>query len=323
LLLINIKQVNRLFCVSCIKLITRKITLSSYRYSISALIISLLVLVPSPVFSDNSSTVTNNHSEETLVVGVFPRRNKKVTEKIFSPFSEYLEAKLQRRIKLEVPQTFLEFWEGVQQKKYDLVHYNQYHYIVSHKDVGYTVILRNKEFGDATISGAVIVREDSGINSIADLKGKNIIFGGGPRAMQSYIYARYLLEQENLLEGQYKKNFSRNPPNAIYAVYYGQADAAGIGDKVMQLDMVKNNIDIGKIKILAKGEQLPQLPWAVRDSMSSELKKAITQLLSTLHESQEGKEILNTAKLDQLIVTKDEDYNEHRKIVKSVLDESY
>ncbi len=290
---------------------------------IVAFMFSMLVLVSPPAISDSHSNVTNNHSNETLVVGVFPRRNKNVTEKLFSPMVEFLGSMLNRNIELEVPSTFLEFWEGVQQEKYDLVHYNQYHYVVSHKNMGYTVILRNKEFGDDTISGAVIVRKDSGINSISDLKGKNIIFGGGPRAMQSYIYARYLLEQENLFESQYTKNFSRNPPNAIYAVYYGKADAAGIGDKVMQLDMVKNNIDIGEIRILSRGKQLPQLPWAVRDSMSKELKNSITQILSTLDEYPEGKNILKKAKLEQLVVTNDDDYDEHRKIIKSVLNETY
>jgi len=294
-----------------------------YKYHVFLLIIVLIAISPTSVLGEKISGVKTVGNEESLVVGIFPRRNKKVTERIFSPMVDYLGEKLNQKVILKVPLTFPDFWEGVAQKKFDLVHYNQYHYIVSHKEMGYSVILRNKEFGDTTISGAVIVRKDSGINSIADLKGKNVIFGGGPRAMQSYIYTRYLLEQENVLEGDYEQNFSRNPPNAIYAVYYGKADAAGIGDKVMQLDMVKNNIDLENIKILAKGEQLPQLPWAVRDGMPEELKNYITKILSTMHESDVGKRILKTAKLDQLVVTNDEDYNEHRKIVKSVLHETY
>ena len=319
----RIKQIIKLFRTRCSELMIRKIMLLNFKYGAFVLISILLISAPSSAFSESHSNANSIQDRKPLIVGVFPRRNKKVTEKIFSPLVEYLGAKLHRKVELKVPSTFLEFWEGVQKRKYDLVHYNQYHYVVSHKDMGYTVILRNREFGDATISGAVIVRKDSDINSIADLKGKNIIFGGGPRAMQSYIYARYLLEKENVFEGQYTQNFSRNPPNAIYAVYYGKADAAGIGDKVMQLDMVKNNIDIGKIRILARGEQLPQLPWAVREGMPKKLKGSITKILSTLHEFPEGKSILNTAKLEQLVVTNDEDYDEHRKIVKSVLNETY
>jgi len=260
---------------------------------------------------------------KALVVGIFPRRNRSVTEEIFSSLIQYVQDKLDRPLILKVPSSFHEFWKGVQQDKFDLVHYNQYHYIVSHKTIGHQVILRNYEFGGDTISAAIVVREDSGINSIADLKGKEILFGGGPRAMQSYIFARYLLENKNLVVGDYERNFVVNPPNAIYAVYYGKADAAGIGDKVLQLDMVKNHIDMNKIRVLVRGKQLPQLPWAVKGDMDPQLKTKIIQILSTMQHTPAGLKALNKAKLEKLVVTEDSDYNQHRKIVRSVLGETY
>ena len=141
--------------------------------------------------------------------------------------------------------------------------------------------------------------------------------------MHSYIYPRYLLEKNNVNKGDYVQQFSVNPPNALFTVFYGKSDAAGIGDKVLSLGMVKKQIQIDKLKVLVKGEQLPHLPWAVNLEMSQKLKNQITKILSTMHETKKGKRILAAAKLEQLDIAVDSDYDEHRKIVKAVLGQSY
>ena len=281
-----------------------------------------LLLPPVPSYADHKEGELENN-QETLSIGIFPRRNISVTRKIFEPLRAFLEVKLNQPVKLHTPKSFSSFWDNVENKKYDLVHFNQYHYIISQKKFGYRVILRNKEFGEDTISGAIIVRKDSGINSVEDLNSKLIVFGGGRKAMQSYIIARHLLEDEGLTPNDYRKDFALNPPNAIMAVYYKKASAAGVGDKILQLEMVKNQINTGELKILKKGEQLPQLPWAVNHRLSHRTQTRIQTMLSNMHQTTEGKAVLKAAKLDQFVKTIDSDYNEHRIIIQDVLDESY
>jgi len=281
-----------------------------------------LFLLPTSSFADHKEGEMVN-SQKVLNIGIFPRRNISVTRKIFEPLRAYLETKLKRSVKLQTPKTFSSFWDNVENKKYDLVHFNQYHYIISQKKFGYRVILRNKEFGEDTISGAIIVRKDSGINSVDDLRYKRIVFGGSRKAMQSYIIARHLLEDEGLTLNQYRKDFALNPPNAIMAVYYKKASAAGVGDKILQLEMVKNQINTGELKVLKRGEQLPQLPWAINHRLSHLTQTKIQTILSTMHQTSEGKAILKAAKLDQFVKTIDSDYNEHRIIIQDVLGESY
>lgn len=278
------------------------------------LLICLSLALPVPTVWANDEAI----SQPVLTMGIFPRRNAKATMKLFRPLAEYLSQQLGQEVRLVTAKNFKTFWQGVEQQKYDLVHYNQYHYIISHQKYGYRVILKNEEFGEATIAGSLIVRKDSEIHQVADLKGKKIVFGGGPKAMQSYIVATYLLRQGGLQAGDYEEAFAKNPPNAILSAFYGQAAAAGSGDKVLNLTVVQQQVDTEQLKILIKGEQLPHLPWAVKASLTTELSEKIQTLLSQLNESASGQALLKQARLTDLLIATDAEYNAHRDIIKAV-----
>ena len=253
-----------------------------------------------------------------IVLGVFPRRNIKITYRFFTPLVKYLSFRLNRKVVLKTTKSFQEFWGNVQQKNYDIVHFNQYHYIVSHKLYNYQVIAANKELDSSTIAGSIVVRKDSGINSVSDLKGKTILFGGSRRAMQSYIGATWLLRNAGLQAGDYIEKFSINPPNTIISTYFKRADAAGSGDSVMYLDNVRNRIDINELKILAQTKQMTHLPWAVNDDLSVVLREKIQHILTTLNDHAEGKAVLKSAHLSDILLAIDSDFDEHRKIITDV-----
>jgi len=262
-------------------------------------------------------------SDKPIVLGVFPRRNIKETYKLFTPMTRYLSQQLGREVILETNKSFDGFWERVKKQQYDIVHFNQYHYIVSHEYHNYDVIAANKELGKDTISGSLIVRKDSGINQISDLKGKTILFGGGRRAMQSYISATWLLRQGGLNVGDYVEKFAVNPPNTIISTYFKRADASGSGDVVMHLDNVRERIDISQLKYLARTKPMVHLPWAVSRKLSADLKNKILKTLTTLDTHTVGKEILQSARLNALIPVVDSDFDDHRKIISDIYGDDY
>jgi len=262
-------------------------------------------------------------SRRPLILGIFPRRNVKLTYNLFSPMTKYLSEQLGQEVKIETAKSFKQFWANVKQRRYDIVHFNQYHYIVSHDAYNYDVIAVNKELGEAKISGSLIVRKDSGINNILDLKGKTILFGGGKRAMQSYISATWLLRKGGLKEGDYIEKFAINPPNTIISTFFKRADGSGSGDAVMKLDNVRNRIDISQLKFLAKTKPMVHLPWALKRELPNELKLKIQNLLENLHNNSEGIKVLKAANLDALVPVKDSDFDGHREIITDVYGSDY
>jgi len=257
-------------------------------------------------------------AEDALVMGIFPRRNAETTITYFKPMADYLSKKLNRTIRIETSRNFKSFWQGIKQKRYDLVHFNQYHYVQSNKEFNYQVILKNAEFGKNTLAGAIVVRKDSKLNSLTELKGKKIMFGGGKKAMIAYVVPTYLLQQSGLSKKDYTEVFAKNPPNALIGTYLKQADAGGTGDVLLNHPVITKRIKPDQLKLIAQGNQLPHLPWATKDTMNPSLKKNIQHLLSTLHLHEEGLKILKSAHLTQIHTATDKEYNIVRNIIEKV-----
>jgi phosphonate transport system substrate-binding protein len=252
-------------------------------------------------------------AEGALVLGIFPRYNATDTATMYRPLAEHLSQRLGgTKVTVETAKDFDAFSKGVEEHRYDIVHFNQYHYIRSAKH--YSVIAHSREFGKSAVAGAIYVRKDSGITNLAQLKGRTVIFGGGKDAMLSHIAPRFLMKGAGLKEGDFKSEFAVNPPNALLALYYGQADAAGGGEILIDLPVVKNAINTG----LAKTEPLLFLPWAVKRTMAPKLRETVQAALVDLDESEAGKAVLNAAKTSGIEKAADKDYEVHRRMINAV-----
>ena len=254
--------------------------------------------------------------ESGLALGVFPRYNATETITMYTPLADHLSERLGRKVTLVASKDFDAFWKAVEEQRFDIVHYNQYHYIRSAKT--YTVIAHTQEFGKSAVSGAVFVRKDSGITDIAQLRGRTVIFGGGKDAMMSYIAPRFLMMRAGLKEADFRTEFAVNPPNALLALYHKQADAAGGGDILIDLPVVRNAINAGELKILATTEPLLFLPWAVKRAMHAKLRESIQASLTDLESSEAGRNALKAARTTGIGKAEDKDYAAHRKMTEAV-----
>ncbi len=272
----------------------------------------LLCLVAAPALAPATWA-----DEPPLILGVFPRFNATDTTKRYTPLAEYIQERLGRKVVLETSRDFQSFWRGVEERRYDLVQYNQYHYIRSAKT--YEVIAHNEEFGKSTMAGVLYVRKDSGITSLAQLRGRTVMFGGGEDAMISYIAPVYLMLQAGLKKEDFKSQFAVTPINSVIGVYHRQADAAGTGDNVVGQPVIRNAINMDDLTPLAVSEQLLHLPWAVKRSMPAPLRESIRSHLLELETSAAGKEVLKAALATGIKKAEDKDYDPHRKMVRAVM----
>lgn len=253
-------------------------------------------------------------------MGVFPRRPVGATHKAFKPLVEKLSQELGEKVNLIVAKNFKDFWKGVKSKKYDLVHYNQYHYLLSHKTGAYNVIVSNEEFGSKIIAGSLVVRADAGINSVADLKGKTILFGGGKKAMGSYIAPTAILKKAGLVAGtDYTVKFAKNPPSAVIGVYNKASDAAGSGNVILKTKIINKKTKVDQLKILAESDQFAHLTWAVKSSMPAATSAKIQSVMTSLKGNNDA--ILKSAKVTNFHKATDADYDKVREIVKYAIGE--
>ena len=256
-------------------------------------------------------------ADEALTLGVFPRLSAGETTTRYTPLAEHLSERLGRKVTLATSKDFQTFWFGIEKQRYEIVQYNQYHYVRSAKS--YQVVAHNKEFGKDTLAGVLYVRKDSGITDLKQLKGRTVMFGGGEDAMFGYIAPMYLLLQAGLKKEEFSAQFASNPLNSVIGVFRKQADAAGSGDGVIGQPAVRNAINTDDITTLAISEQLLQLPLAVKRSMPMQLRKSIQSILIDLESTESGRQVLKDAMLTGIGKAEDKDYDPHRRMIRTVM----
>ncbi len=254
------------------------------------------------------------HANETpLTFGIFPRWNAQITVRDFTPLAILLGQDLGRPVRIETDKDFDSFMNRVYARKFDIVHLNQLQYVQAHQKAGYRAIAKMCDKASCTIKAVIVTRRDTGISTVADLRGKIIAFAD-PGAMVSHILAKSVLREQGLKTAHYTTIFARNPPNALLAVYNAEADAAGVGESVLQREEIKQLIDLNQLRILAQSRPIPHLPIAVNSDLDRTIAQRVQQILTGLAKRPEGRRILSQIGIDRFEAADDREYAVVRKL---------
>lgn len=253
---------------------------------------------------------------DPIVFGVFPRWNAQITVRDFTPLAALLKRELGRPVRIETDKDFDSFMRRVYAREFDIVHLNQLQYLQAHETAGYRAIAKLCDNPTCTIKAIIITRHDSKLRKVSDLRGKIIAFGD-PGAMVSHILTKSLLRESALHPEQYKTIFTKNPPNALLAVYNGEADAAGVGMSVLQRPEIRQRVDVNQLRILAESRAIPHLPVAVRSDMDVQLARNIRQLLTGLAQHPEGRSMLEQMGIERFAPADDRQYDVVRRLMES------
>lgn len=250
-----------------------------------------------------------------LTFGIFPRWNAQTTVRDFTPLAVLLSQELGRPVQVETDKDFDSFMNRVFARKFDIVHLNQLQYLQAHQKAGYQAIAKICDNASCTIRAVIVTRRDTGILTVADLRGKIIAFAD-PSAMVSHVLAKSLLREQGLKTAHYTTIFARNPPNALLAVYNAEADAAGVGESVPQREEIKQLVDFNQLQILAQSRPIPHLPIAVSGDLDRTLAQRIQQILTGLAKRPEGRRILDQIGIDRFEAADDREYSVVRKLTR-------
>lgn len=249
-----------------------------------------------------------------LRFGVFPRSSPQIMVRNYSPLARALSIALDRQVVIETDKNFVSFMQRVYAKEFDLVYLNQAQYIKAHHTAGYRVIAKICESPSCTISAQIVTRDDSGLNQISDLRGKTIAFGD-PEAIVSHVLAKSILRDAGLEPGDYQQIFTKNPPNALLAVYNGTAQAAGVGAPVLQRPEILRNVDVKRLHVLASSQPIPQLPVAVRGDLDPRLVRRLLAALLELPGTADGPAILARAGALRFEAASDAEYEAVKRLM--------
>lgn len=219
--------------------------------------------------------------------------------------------------------------QALREGKVDLFHDSVVPVMVLAKRAGAVPLLRQWKYGEAEYEGLIVVKKDSGINTLADLKGKVIAFEE-PHSTSASILPRMLLEEKKLKLMQVKLGAAVKPDsvgymygtdgNSINVLITGRADAATTIHR--EIERLKPEIR-ENLKIIAKTASVPRQIIATRKNLPPNLLKALKEVLLNMDKDPEGQGVLkrqqNTTKIDEIPPGALEQFNFIEKYVFSTL----
>jgi phosphonate transport system substrate-binding protein len=216
----------------------------------------------------------------TIVFHVIPRLDESNTREQMQPLAAYLKRRLEVKVNLHTHATMGNFEKIIYtEKQPSLINANPVQ-AIRLAEKGYVIIAQQLPVKSPEgMRGMILVREDSPIKSVMDLKDKRIAFGGNKNAFFATIVPKVLLKRSGL-EGKYIDVSKPGPiSDVIKRLRQGEIDAAGSGTLIIKSAVLQSRFAVHEMKIIVQSEPMPGLAWLLSNSIEPELREEIRGLL--------------------------------------------
>lgn len=240
------------------------------------------------------------------VFGVHPLHNPVRLFEVYGPLIEYLNRNIPgSTFRLEASRNYDEFDTRLYARQFDFALPNPYQTLNS-LGHGYHVI--GKMGDDYKFTGIILVRRDSGIKKVSDLKGKKVAYPART-ALAATMMPQYYLHTHGLDVNRDIENlYVGSQESSIMNVYLGNVAAAATWPLPWDAFQKEHPDKARELQIKWETEPLINNGVVARDDVSQALAKRVAQLLATLHTSAEGKAILARMPLSRFELADDQRY---------------
>ncbi len=249
--------------------------------------------------------------------GALPRLSAAELQTMYAPLADYLARETGEKVTIVIPKDFDAFKDAVKAGHMDVGFANPLIYVQAKEKSNIEPLALSSEVKSGTrFRGVIIVRKDSGINKVQDLKGKKFIFVDNDSAA-GYIFQMLLLSKAGF---DVNKDitvlpFGKKHEIVTTAVFNKTADAGGIRED--ELDKMKDKLDISQLRIVGYTDYFPNWPFFATPKLKPEMAAKIKAALLKLKPNDpQNEKILGPARLTGFIPITDKEYDELRKAAK-------
>ena len=212
-----------------------------------------------------------------------------VSEDMAKYVGKYISQKLYGKdegfyVKSAVPTSYIAVVEAFGTNKADFATFSTFAYILARDIKKYPVealVMTLRGNGEKTYKGQIIARADSGIKSLADLKGRSFAYTDAS-STSGFILPSKLLKDQGI--GLKQTVFAQKHDNVVTMVYQGQVDAGATyysnpvkeeknGKEVTRITDARSRVitqfpDVEKmVNIIGYTEEIPNEPWVIRSNL--------------------------------------------------------
>ena len=232
--------------------------------------------------------VTESLQPNTLWFGFDLRLGPKEEVRIYTPFLKYLEKSTGRRFRIKFTAKYEDTVENLGRGITHFAALGTLNYVIGVNKYGIRYLASgvNKE-GDPRYYSMIIVKPDSPVQDVKDIKGKCFAFGS-KMSTQGHLIPRKMLEDAGItLEYLGKYIYTGSHINVARAVLNGECDAGGIQDI-----LANRLVSEGKVRIIKISNPYPTSLIAYNSAVDGKIVEAVRSALLAFEPTGKHKDIL-------------------------------
>ena len=250
-----------------------------------SLVLTTSVFAMDARYEDRSGNLTadlpQNEAEwvnpSTLIFAYTPVEDPSVYASVWSEFLEHMEEKTGKSVRFFPVQNNAAQIEAMRSGRLHIAGFNTGSTPLAVNCSGFVPFtIMAGEDGSFGYEMEIITHPDSGIDSVEDLKGKNLAFtaqtsNSGFKAPSAILKAEYDLEPER----DFKPAFSGAHDNSIIGVAHKDYDAAAIANSVLARMLDREVVKASDIKNIYTSQTFPTTAYGVAHNLHPELQEKI------------------------------------------------
>ena len=239
--------------------------------------------------------------EGGYVMGVFPHLPPRELEKVFSPMASDLSAAVERKIALRSNTTYERFSENLDHEVFDIAFVQPFDYVRVADELGYRPLATRTE----KLTAIIVVKQDSAIKGLTDLKGKKIALPP-PVSAVSHLVKGYLLEQDLVPGVDVSLSHHRSHVSCMQQVLIGEADACGTASPALRFFQHKMNVTM---QVIGESLPIPHTLFAIHPRVPESDRERLRQRILSWGSSERGRALLARGRLKPFVPVEDSAYD--------------
>lgn len=224
------------------------------------------------------------------VVGIHPLHNPQRLIEIYGPIVEYISLHIpEARFKLEASRNYEEFDKKLYAGHFDFAMPNPYQTVRAFKH-GYRVFAKMGD--DEEFRGIILVRKDSNIREVADLKGKAVSYPA-KSALAATMMPQYYLHTHGIdVNHDIENRYVGSQESSILNVLRGHVAAAATWPLPWKSFSAEHPEMASQLEVKWQTAPLQNNSWMVRHDVPEPIVNKFKTHLLSLGDSPEGKRML-------------------------------
>ncbi len=250
---------------------------------IKYLVIFAILLVLSACQTQKSET----EEIKVLRMGLIPADDAEQMLRDYEPVREYLSEKLGIPVEIKVASDYTAVIEAMRAKHIDMAWFGPFSYVIAANVANAEAIVNGvrRSDGKSDYHSIIVTRADSGIKSLADLKGRSFAFVDPASTSGNLIPRKMLIENGIDPDKDFKTVYYAGTHNAVeLAIANKKVDAGADSDNSYARMVAAGEIDPKVNKIIYTSPAIPGSPIVLRKDLPADLKQKIKNTLITMDE---------------------------------------